>query len=197
MLHVSAFAEKPAVFMLEVLLCGQRQIELLTTPLIAFEAGISCLPCLHCFPVVRAFVWLLEGFVLYEGRQKSSLRRSNTFWEALPVKWRVKRSVCHSKAFPVIRAAGHVLWVWWGQFLTHTQQPLPLSCFVASSPFHTLVLSFPASLPLVCASFELTCAKESLPKARAGFGSGTARLPPTQGWGLRQCRAGSVFRKTE
>lgn len=80
MLHISAFAEKPVVLMLELLLCGWGQTELLTPPLIAFEAWISCLSCFHCFPAIWAFVWLLEVFVLYEGRQKSCLSRSNTFW---------------------------------------------------------------------------------------------------------------------
>lgn len=107
MLHVSAFAEKAAVFMLEVLLCGWGQTELLTPPLIAFEAGVSCLPCFHCFPATTAFVWLLEAFVLYEGRQKSCLSRSNTFWGG------TASQVAHDW-FPVIWAAGpgRVLWVW-------------------------------------------------------------------------------------
>lgn len=79
MLHVSEFAEKPLVLMLELLLCGWGQTGLLTPPLIAFEAEISCLPYFHCFPAIRAFFWLLEAFtlVVYEGRQKSYLSRSS------------------------------------------------------------------------------------------------------------------------
>lgn len=79
MLHVSVFVEKPVVLMLELLLCGRGQTEFFTSPLIPFEAGISCLPCFHCFPAIRAFVWLPEALVLYEGRQKSCQSRSNTF----------------------------------------------------------------------------------------------------------------------
>ena len=72
-----------------------------------------------------------------------------------------------------------------------------LLCCLESSPYLDAVFLslhlFPSSLS--CASSEVTCTKESLPRPCADFGIGTARLPPSQGWGLRRCRAGLILGK--
>jgi len=98
------------------------------------------------------------------------------------IKQRVERSACRREGFAVVWAAasGCVLCIWYGQLLTCVWQPSSLSCFVVWSPLPTWMLSVflcvSSPHPSCVLSSEVTRTGESLPRPRAGFGSGTTRL---------------------